>query len=495
MTGFAASAQARHLAIALLDQLQGAARERALGALGGREDLAGVDAEELAAAMRAADVDAAAAHRIGLAASVAVDVALAVRLAGVASTERALRQCDRLLPREHPDGVYLVESLEAGEASIRYCAAGRTVDPLLCSVRAGLLSGLPRCFGAALARVEETACAAHGAEACTYRVRWRRGLGDRPLLQVLAIAALLGAMVGTVGWALSLWSPAASVTFFAALGVAAAGWLVDARRAAPSDHREAVAVELERRIGERMDELAKLDASVERRDAAVASPRSSFPPSAEHAAAMRREVAAFGRALSALRSEAESGGEGASSIALQIAAFDVRFEQLRGVAEALVGEVGSTGPRREREDLRSLLEYVVGRVRGAGGAGPEIVLEVPADLPFVVCDPSQIEQALVLLIQHASVAAGAGGRVDVVAAAVDSGVELTVRDDGPALDPELVDEAFDPFFGDERAATEQVEALRATARIVAEHGGALQLRAESERGNRASFVLAASRRS
>ena len=52
-----------------------------------------------------------------------------------------------------------------------------------------------------------------------------------------------------------------------------------------------------------------------------------------------------------------------------------------------------------------------------------------------------------------------------------------------------VEEAFDPFFGEAGGPAPGSEALRMAARVIADHGGALQLRPDAESGTRASFVL------
>jgi len=471
---------------ALLDHLGGPERARAVEQLGPVDSE--VDPRRLAAAMRAAHVDEAEARRIGVTAARAVDVALAARLAGVGSTERALRQADRLLPREQREGVFEIRALEQGEARVAYVAP-TVVDPLLCAVRAGLLSGLPCSFGAEPARVEEVECTGRGADACCYRVRWSRSVADRPLLQTLALGALAGGVIGLAGWAIALWTPAGSLTMFAALGIAAASWLVESRRAARSDHQGAILSELEHRIAERMDDLAKLDANLERRDVAEGPAGGGRSTESEvPAGALQRELAAFGRELASLHARA-GALPGNSELALQgdLEEIASRFEQLRSLADGLGGGTGPQAARREREDLSGLLAYVVQRARRADGNGPEIVLDVLADLPFVHCDAAQIERALAQLLRSACEAAGATGRVEVSAVAVAEGVEITVRDDGQGIDPDVVEEVFDPFFSEGMAAPG--EGLRSAAAIVAEHGGALQLHADVKCGTRASFVL------
>ncbi len=474
---------ARLLVNALLDHVAGPERARAIEQLGGLQGA--VDARRLAAAMRAARLDEAEARRVGVAAAAAVDVALAARQAGVGSTERALRQADRLLPREHATGVFEIRALERGEARVAY-AAPDAVDPLLCAARAGLLAGLPRCFGAQLARVEEIECAHRGAEACTYRVRWRRGIADRPLLQTLMIGALAGAVLALVGWALALVSPLASVTLFAALGAAAAGRLVEASGAARVGHQAGLVGELEQRIAERMDDLAKLDATVAHREPSEVAGDPVHRRSAEHEHALQRELTGFGRELCALRTCVSTSD---TSLRHQLEAIGDRFEQLRVEANGLIGDSSGELTRHGREDLSALVAYCVERTRRSDGNAPEITLDLPADLPFVHCDAVQIERAVEQLLRNACESAGPSGGVEVIAVAVSGGVELSVRDDGPDADPDRVEEAFDPFLGGGADLPVEAAGLRLAAQIVAEHGGSLLLHADDESGTRASFVV------
>jgi signal transduction histidine kinase len=481
----------RPLIEAVLTHLGGPERSRAAARLEGPRDALGPQA--LSEALREANLGEVEARRIGLEAASAADLALAARVAGVGSTERALRQADRLLPREHPDGVFQVRSLQQGEAHVVYTAGG-PVDPLLCAMRAGLLAGLPRSFGAPPARVVELACAGRGGDACTFRVRWRRSIADRPLLQMLAVGAVAGAVLGAGGQALALWSPAATVTLFAALGIAAAAWLVESRRAERLGRQEGLVAELEQRIAERMDDLARIDTSLERRDATEPGGRAAASRRAaeEQAKALQRAIATFGRELAVLRGRAgapfEPPESKAGALAQELDEALGRFERLRHLADAL-GGAQQGAARREREDLSALLAYVVQRARRREASGPEIVIDVPADLPFVHCDAVGIERALDQMLTSACESAGPAGRVEVRAAAVEGGVELSVCDDGAGADPERVEEALDPFFGQGVSAAGPGEGLRQAAEIVAAHGGALQLRAEADKGTRASFVL------
>lgn len=471
------------LANALLDHVAGPERARALEQLGGLRGA--VDAKQLAAAMRAARLDEAEARRVGVAAAAGVDVALAARQAGVGSTERALRQADRLLPREHATGVFEIRALTQGEARVAYAAPG-AVDPLLCAARAGLLAGLPRSFGGRLARVEEIECAQRGAEACTYRVRWRRGIADRPLLHTLTIGALAGAVLWLVGWALAVYSPSGSVTLFAVLGAAGAGRLFEATRALRIGHQAGLVLELEQQIAERMDDLAKVDASAERRELSQATGDRVDQRAAAHEHALERELASFGRELASLRARVSTSD---ASLVNEFEAVGDRFERLRAEAAGLIGDSGGESTRHRREDLGALLAHCVERVPGGDGGAAEIRLDLPADLPFVHCDAVRIERAVDQLLRSARELSGVPGAVEVTAVALPGGVEVSVRGDRVGADPDGLEQTFDPFLGGGDAQPIEGGGLHLAAEVVAEHGGSLQLQADDGAGTRASFVL------
>jgi len=492
MSHSAAGPDARVIAEALLAHVeQKPVRAEVVEQLGSLEHAVGTD--RLVSALHAAQLGEGAARAVGVRAATAGEVALAARFAGVGSIERALRQADRLLPREHTDGLFTVRALEPGEAKIVY-RASTPVDPLLCAVRAGLLSGLPRCFGSSRARVEEVECAAEGNEACCYRVRWRVATVETSRLARLSLAAALGATFGLGVWAAGLWAPLASVALSAGFGLGAAAWWTAARSKASSDYRDELVAVLEQRIAERMDDLAKLDSRLELRRTSTRPRAVAVPGGAPRLdlGALQREAAAFGRRLeSACQSASEASVRSgpASGAADDLEALAGHFAGLRDRVDGLVEESGQESSTDGSEDAGTLLECVVQRARRSRGAAPAISVEFESDLPLVRCSATRIEQALLRLLGHACESAGQEGQVEATAHAVAGGVEITVCGRGAPLDPERVEEVFDPFLGDGTEPSPGGEELRAAAQIVTEHGGALQLQPDAQSGTRASFVL------
>jgi signal transduction histidine kinase len=129
---------------------------------------------------------------------------------------------------------------------------------------------------------------------------------------------------------------------------------------------------------------------------------------------------------------------------------------------------------------------------------------------MVIADRTQVQQALTNLIVNALQASASEGSVDVTLrparghrpnrgrdeldgerAAVD-GFELSVRDHGPGMPPDVLARVFEPFFTTKPVGESTGLGLSVAQDIVDEHGGWLS--AESEPGRGSRFVLFLPRR-
>ena len=72
---------------------------------------------------------------------------------------------------------------------------------------------------------------------------------------------------------------------------------------------------------------------------------------------------------------------------------------------------------------------------------------------------------------------------------VTAGIELAVEDRGVGIEPSMLDEVFDPFFGDGREGIDEGFGLPICLRIVERHGGELRIEAEDRPGTRVSVLL------
>ncbi|MAU14636.1 MAG: histidine kinase [Muricauda sp.] len=100
----------------------------------------------------------------------------------------------------------------------------------------------------------------------------------------------------------------------------------------------------------------------------------------------------------------------------------------------------------------------------------------PEDLEFYI-DEKQITQVLINLAKNGlqSVESTKGGKVSMIAGIDENGLKyIDIRDNGPGISPELMDEIFVPFFTTKREGTGI--GLSLSKRVMQLHGGGIQVR-------------------
>jgi two-component system NtrC family sensor kinase len=121
----------------------------------------------------------------------------------------------------------------------------------------------------------------------------------------------------------------------------------------------------------------------------------------------------------------------------------------------------------------------------------ELTTEIDADLPAVIADGSQIQQALLNLILNAEQAMrGRDTRRLTVRAAVDpiaGAVAVSVADTGHGIDPVTLTRIFDPFFTTREVGGGTGLGLSICYGIIRDHGG--QILVESEENAGTTFTL------
>lgn len=113
---------------------------------------------------------------------------------------------------------------------------------------------------------------------------------------------------------------------------------------------------------------------------------------------------------------------------------------------------------RAPHELASLVDEALGLVRASAASNIEFSLDFPEEPVLVMCDSSQIVQALLNLLINAMQAMPTGGRIEVSldlvepeagssAKVSESGhARLRVRDTGDGVSAEVMSRVFDPFF-------------------------------------------------
>jgi signal transduction histidine kinase len=158
-----------------------------------------------------------------------------------------------------------------------------------------------------------------------------------------------------------------------------------------------------------------------------------------------------------------------------------------GLAEKIVGDLlDFSRVRPPRRDSAVVAEIVAAQqARLTVRSGVSLTVDLPADLPRVSVDVTQVGQILFNLLVNAMQALeGRGGAIRVTATVTDTHVRLHVADDGPGVPRDLRAKIFEPLF---TTKARGIGLGLAVSRSLAEaNGGALTL---DERDAGARFVL------
>ena len=122
--------------------------------------------------------------------------------------------------------------------------------------------------------------------------------------------------------------------------------------------------------------------------------------------------------------------------------------------------------------------------------GVEVKLDRAARLPAVLTDPDQLKEVLVNLVLNACEVMVGGGTITIREAAVKDSrlgpaVVIRVSDTGPGIPKSIQDQVFQPFFSTKEEGTGL--GLSIATRIIADHGGRLELESREPEG--AIFII------
>jgi len=123
----------------------------------------------------------------------------------------------------------------------------------------------------------------------------------------------------------------------------------------------------------------------------------------------------------------------------------------------------------------------------AEAAGIDLELALPPDLPPVPMDPGRMHQVLLNLMLNALEAMVDGGHLSISAVGGAGGVDLTVADTGPGIDPAQIDRVFDPYFTTKSTGTGL--GLAIVHNIVEAHRGAVAIDSRPGEGTRVRLHL------
>ena len=161
-------------------------------------------------------------------------------------------------------------------------------------------------------------------------------------------------------------------------------------------------------------------------------------------------------------------------------------ESLKGLVDEFSQFARMPAPRTQPTDLHALLIDVLTLYQGIF-EGVELRFQPGDDLPMVSVDHEQIRRVLINLIDNAVEAMGQRGGIDIDTQyrAAEHIVRVVVADDGPGIPSAEREKLFLPYYSTKQRGSGL--GLAIVRRIVAEHGGSIEVADNVPRGTR--FVI------
>ncbi len=167
--------------------------------------------------------------------------------------------------------------------------------------------------------------------------------------------------------------------------------------------------------------------------------------------------------------------------------------RLNGIVESFLRFAKPTTAAQRPIEIPALIEDTLSFISPeAARQSVSVRSHVPADLPRIAGDYSQLRQALLNLFINALQAMPDGGDLNVSVTSTDREIEIVLQDTGCGVAPENLPRLFDPYF------TTKVRGfglgLSIVDRIVQEHGGGIVVASQQGKGTTFTIKLPASTR-
>lgn len=162
--------------------------------------------------------------------------------------------------------------------------------------------------------------------------------------------------------------------------------------------------------------------------------------------------------------------------------------EIKEIVRALLDFARENAEERHVVPLDDVIRATVDLVRRTNAhKGVELVEEYGDGGALVSASPNQLKQIFLNLFANARQAMPVGGTVRVDVHREDEYVIATVSDDGPGVEPDVLERIFEPFYTTKRATGGTGLGLSVSLGIAEAHGGTLT--ATSDLGAGASFTL------
>jgi signal transduction histidine kinase len=145
--------------------------------------------------------------------------------------------------------------------------------------------------------------------------------------------------------------------------------------------------------------------------------------------------------------------------------------------------------RRTPGDIREVVQHVSGLIRDDRSRAPRVDVKVAVDpaVPRFAFDRDQVTQVLWNVALNGVEAMNGRGRLSLEVARQDGAVALAVSDTGPGIPRERLPRVFEPFYSGKLNGSGL--GLTIADRIVAAHGGHIEIDSEPGRGTRVTLLF------
>jgi signal transduction histidine kinase len=143
---------------------------------------------------------------------------------------------------------------------------------------------------------------------------------------------------------------------------------------------------------------------------------------------------------------------------------------------------------REPVDVNRAIEEIIAVVRNEFNRNSiEVRTSFSPQLPLILANCTYLQQVFLNLLNNARDAMPSGGRVDISTALTGTAIVITIADTGTGIPTENREMIFKPFFTTKQEGKGTGLGLSISSKIVAAHGGTLQV--ESTPGKGAAFTI------
>jgi len=163
-------------------------------------------------------------------------------------------------------------------------------------------------------------------------------------------------------------------------------------------------------------------------------------------------------------------------------------ESLKGLVDEFSQFARMPAPRSVPTDMHALLSDVLALYRGIF-TDVELRPRFAEALPKLSVDPEQIRRVMLNLIDNAIEAMAQRGAIDIETHHVpaDNLIRVVIADNGPGIPPAERDKLFLPYYSTKQRGSGL--GLAIVRRIVAEHGGSIEVTDNAPRGTRFAVEL------